>query len=100
VNGQKWYEPFPIVTVRIISNRAEKDMPIYEYTCQDCGSEFELLIRGSEKPVCPSCGRQRLTKSLSVPAAHTAGSREPQCPARGACGMDRCPSDGCGAWPG
>lgn len=42
-------------------------MPIYEYTCKDCGSDFELLIRGDEKPVCPSCGKKHLTKSLSVP---------------------------------
>ena len=71
-------------------------MPIYEYTCDDCRTEFELLIRGQEKPVCPSCGRSRLTRSLSVTAAHVAGSKEPGCPAQASCGMKRCPSDGCG----
>ena len=50
-------------------------MPIYEYTCKDCGSDFELLIRGEEKPVCPSCGKTHLTKSFSVPAAHS-GQRD------------------------
>ncbi|MCX7428258.1 MAG: zinc ribbon domain-containing protein, partial [Planctomycetia bacterium] len=46
-------------------------MPIYEYVCRDCGHQFEWLVRGEEKPSCPSCGRERLTKQLSVPAAHT-----------------------------
>ncbi len=30
-------------------------MPIYEYSCTACGHEFEELVRGDEKPVCPSC---------------------------------------------
>jgi putative FmdB family regulatory protein len=71
-------------------------MPIYEYTCNDCGHEFELLLRGSEIPECPSCGRQHLAKSMSVPAAHTGGSRDPSCPAKGSCGMSRCEGGGCG----
>jgi putative FmdB family regulatory protein len=71
-------------------------MPIYEYTCDDCGSEFELLIRGEEKPACPSCGKGRVTRSLSVPAAHTGTTRDPSCPARNACGMPHCGGGGCG----
>ncbi len=53
-------------------------MPIYEYTCSNCNSEFELLIRGQgkaqEQAKCPSCGTTRLTKSMSVPAAHSSGN--------------------------
>ena len=61
-------------------------MPIYEYICQDCGHEFEYLMRGSEKPSCPRCQKDRLTKKMSVPAAHTAGNDNlPQC-SSGACG--------------
>ena len=73
-------------------------MPIYEYTCEDCNQEFELLIRGQEKPACPSCGRSRLTKRLSVPAAHVAGSTGPTCPAKdaGACSMPGCSGGPCG----
>ena len=72
-------------------------MPIYEYVCQSCGHEFEYLLRGSEKPSCPSCGKARLAKKLSVPAAHTAGSSQPACPARqfGACGESDCRQQGC-----
>ena len=47
-------------------------MPIYEYTCKDCGSDFELLIRGEEKAVCPGLRQAaHVTKSFSVPAAHS-----------------------------
>ena len=44
-------------------------MPIYEYSCENCSRDFELLIRGQEKPVCPHCDSERLIKALSVPAA-------------------------------
>jgi len=72
-------------------------MPIYEYTCQSCGHEFEHLVRGGEKPSCPSCGKTRLAKKFSVPAAHTAGSSQPACSARdpGACNVPHC-GPGCG----
>ncbi len=71
-------------------------MPIYEYTCKDCGSDFELLIRGEEKPVCPSCGKRHLTKSFSVPAAHSATSVQ-ELPCREAgCGMGQCGGGMCG----
>ncbi|MDR0391673.1 MAG: zinc ribbon domain-containing protein [Planctomycetaceae bacterium] len=45
-------------------------MPLYEYFCPKCEREFELLIRGSEVPVCPDCGNKKLTREMSVPAAH------------------------------
>lgn len=48
-------------------------MPLYEFFCQDCEREQELLVRGDEVPLCESCGGKRLTKLLSAPVAHTAG---------------------------
>jgi putative FmdB family regulatory protein len=74
-------------------------MPIYEYTCDDCGHEFELLLRGGEQPSCPGCAGERLTRAMSVPAAHTASARDPQCPARGACDMPHCAGGSCGMTP-
>ena len=74
-------------------------MPLYEYTCHDCDSQFELLVRGSELPHCPECDSEQLEKLLSVPAAHTAGSRDlPMCqPApAGGCGLPQCGLGGCG----
>ena len=71
-------------------------MPIYEYECKDCGSEFELLIRGKETAICPTCGKSHLTKSFSIPAAHGGGEMKelPSRPAGG--GMGACGSGGCG----
>ena len=44
-------------------------MPLYEYVCQDCESQAELLVQGSQQPECPKCGSAKLTKLLSVVAA-------------------------------
>ena len=35
-------------------------MPTYEYRCSDCGREFELFQRMSDRPgaPCPDCGRR------------------------------------------
>jgi putative FmdB family regulatory protein len=44
-------------------------MPLYEYHCRECDAQAELLVRGSEQPVCPQCGGRQLTKLLSVVAA-------------------------------
>ena len=62
---------------------------------KDCGSDFELLIRGEEKPVCPTCGKRHVTKSFSVPAAHSAGSSK-ELPCRPANSMGGCGMSGCG----
>ncbi len=44
-------------------------MPIYEYACQRCGHEFELLVRASQTVHCPNCGSQQLRKLVSRPAS-------------------------------
>lgn len=82
-------------------------MPLYEFVCDECNSEIELLIRGDEKPACTACGSPKLTKQFSVPAAHTAsGTRLPimgNCGTvpgggqGGGCGLPQCGSGGCGA---
>jgi predicted nucleic acid-binding Zn ribbon protein len=64
-------------------------MPIYEYKCDDCGTKFEKLVRGSyngaangtaaaepPKLACPSCGQDHLTQQLSVFAAPGHGEPE------------------------
>jgi putative FmdB family regulatory protein len=72
-------------------------MPIYEYVCLDCSSLFELLIRGEEEPVCPACGKKKVTKQLSVPSAPQVGGEamcgakaDGSCPAAGGCGGGGC----------
>ena len=42
-------------------------MPVYEYYCQDCQSEFDLYqSKFSEKlPACPNCGAESTIRLLS-----------------------------------
>ena len=49
-------------------------MPLYEYACQECAHQFEVLVRASETPECPSCHATSLDRRLSVFAAHTSGT--------------------------
>jgi putative FmdB family regulatory protein len=78
-------------------SKTEATMPIYEYTCQSCESEFELLVRTNEKAACPDCGSKRLEKKLSVPAAHSTGSRSLDiCDSPGGgCGLPQCGGGSC-----
>jgi len=69
-------------------------MPLFEYHCKSCSKEFELLVRGSQAPECPSCHGTELEKRFSTFAAHAngGGSREMSAPAPcGACGDPRGP---------
>ena len=60
-------------------------MPIYEYACQECGREFEALVRSSAVPDCPSCHSTDLERRLSVFATATSAA-EAAPPASGPCG--------------
>lgn len=51
-------------------------IPIYEYSCQDCGKAFELLVRGAQKPTCPECGSEALERQFSLPTVHSTGTHE------------------------
>ncbi len=43
-------------------------MPTYEYECDGCGDRFERFQKISARPVrkCPSCGKQRVRRLISV----------------------------------
>ncbi|MDE2612206.1 MAG: zinc ribbon domain-containing protein [Burkholderiales bacterium] len=60
-------------------------MPIYEYACQDCGREFETLVRSDTVPECPACRSRQLERRLSVFATASSGPEPAPFPA-GACG--------------
>ena len=65
-------------------------MPIYEFHCEQCAKDSEVLVRSShwEGTKCPHCGSEKLAKKLSVFASATAGSSEPSCTGNpGSCGM-------------
>jgi len=76
-------------------------MPIFEYSCDDCGTKFEKLLRRTTEANevrCPSCGQEHLTTQYSTFAAHakTAGAQaQPDCGA-GMCGSGPCQSGMCG----
>ena len=72
-------------------------MPIYEYSCDDCGKKFEQLVRRTEEADalrCPSCGRDHLTTQYSTFAARAKAAAEP---APSACGSGMCGTDFCGS---
>ena len=70
-------------------------MPIFEYTCKSCGSDFETLVRSGSTPDCPSCHSSDLEKKLSVFATAASGP-EAAPAAAGPCGTCGHP-DGPGA---
>ncbi|HEU4385135.1 MAG TPA: zinc ribbon domain-containing protein [Anaeromyxobacteraceae bacterium] len=51
-------------------------MPIYEYSCRECGRAFEELVvrRSDEVEVkCRKCGSRRVGRLMSRPAATRSG---------------------------
>ncbi len=59
-------------------------MPIYEFHCEKCKKDSEVLVRSSEwkGTKCPHCGSTKLSKKLSVFASsmgESSGSSLPPC---------------------
>ncbi len=54
-------------------------MPIYQYRCQECGFEFELLARtfDSATITCTSCHSANVKRCLSPPLVRIGKSSEP-----------------------
>lgn len=53
-------------------------MPIYEFICEQCGCEFEELVRSSSNTtglLCPECHSEQVTKKISTFAAKIAGGK-------------------------
>lgn len=71
-------------------------MPIYEFHCEQCRKDSEILVRSSrwQGAQCPRCGSTRLAKKLSVFASTSTSSG----PAAPACGMEG--GGGCGCCGG
>lgn len=67
-------------------------MPIYSYSCDKCGNDFELLegmtAEKTEKN-CPACGSKNISKRLSNFSVG-ASSAGPACPT-GTCPTGTCP---------
>lgn len=72
-------------------------MPIFEFQCTKCESEFELLVSGQEKPECPECHSKKLEKLMSAAAGRVSSGASlpiagPSCPPpeAGPCGTGCC----------
>jgi putative FmdB family regulatory protein len=51
-------------------------MPLYEYRCESCQHQFEVIRKFSDPPLetCPSCGAATVVKLLSSPAFQFKGT--------------------------
>lgn len=51
-------------------------MPIYDFICQSCGSEFEKLVSFSSESavICPECQSSEVERQMGLPAIHFKGS--------------------------
>lgn len=82
-----------------VGNYNRNAMPIFEYSCDDCGTSFEKLVRRSAEAdavECPGCGQKHLTTRYSTFAARNGGSKSQAQPAMD-CGAGACCGGGmCG----
>ncbi len=50
-------------------------MPIYEYRCKKCETEFECLVLGSDNDVtCPDCQTERVERLMSACSFKSSGN--------------------------
>ena len=51
-------------------------MPIYEFQCQSCGNEVEVIQKVSDTPLtdCDACGKPDMKKMVSAAAFRLSGS--------------------------
>ncbi|HET9960994.1 MAG TPA: zinc ribbon domain-containing protein [Nitrospiraceae bacterium] len=55
-------------------------MPVYEYRCEDCTSQFEATQSVHARPedtICPHCKGQHATRLLSAFASTVKGTKKP-----------------------
>jgi putative FmdB family regulatory protein len=50
-------------------------MPIFDFVCNDCHTDFEALVRGTTAPKCPKCASENLERQLSMPNMKTESTK-------------------------
>lgn len=63
-------------------------MPFYEYSCEKCGAQFDLMRRMVERDapaVCPECGHEGAKRGLSRVTTLVRGGSIPACESSGSC---------------
>jgi putative FmdB family regulatory protein len=48
-------------------------MPLFDFSCQECGHNFESLVIDGEAVNCPYCHADDVTRLLSLPARPVSG---------------------------
>ena len=77
-------------------------MPLYEYTCQKCHRDFELLVRAERDPGMPVLRQPAAAEAVERSGGpcrrrHEMPTARPRPP--GGCGMGQCGMGGCGLGP-
>ena len=73
-------------------------MPIFEYTCKDCNSDYDILHKSKENlddVVCPICKSKNHVKLLSAFSSVVTSNSSGGCE-NGSCGMPPSVRSGCG----
>ncbi|MCB2205179.1 zinc ribbon domain-containing protein [bacterium] len=63
-------------------------MPVFEYTCQDCSTRFDVFHKGAEDPEriqCPSCASRSAVKQFSSFSASVGSGASGSACESGAC---------------
>jgi putative FmdB family regulatory protein len=74
-------------------------MPLYDFSCGDCGTKFERLVRDQSAIAnvdCPQCKSPQVRRELSLPAApvHAAQPLPTACGVGPPCGAPWCQRTG------
>ncbi|MBN1247165.1 MAG: zinc ribbon domain-containing protein [Anaerolineae bacterium] len=78
-------------------------MAIYEYQCQDCGSQFEArrAMKDADAPIsCPACGSQHSQRGLSVFFSARPGGSGSMSTSSSSSGCASCSSHSCASCGG
>jgi len=72
-------------------------MPIYEYVCEECKTQFEKIVINKHEPIsCPKCASKKATIQLSVFATAAGNGSSPSGGSSPASGGGGCCGGGCG----
>ena len=67
-------------------------MPIYEFACRKCNTDFEKIVPASQRDsvACPKCGNEQTLRKISLAApaqmAVKGAASEAPCGAQNCCG--------------
>jgi len=79
-NCMKPVEPYPSRGLELFAgNNYFSSMPIYEFHCEKCEKDSEILVRSRDwtGTKCPHCGSTKIAKKFSTFASSSAGEAAP-----------------------